>query len=515
MNDDILDKTGMDDLQQVLVQCYQDTKVAGKVFFPDRFHRPFDPIHDQIFEKIENSDSQHIAIAAPRGIGKTSINNLLLPAKKILFRDAKYIVPVSASATSAEQQAENLKYELTQNDTITKLFGDVSTSNFSKEQWVVDILGEKICVMPRGAGQQIRGLLYRNYRPDLIIVDDLEDPEHIESEEQREKKKRWFYADLMNCIDRGSKDWKIIVLGTILHESSLLSDLLESARWDSVRLEMCDENFKSNAPSMMTDQEIQNLAEAYREDGQIDVFYREYRNLSISTEDAAFQQKYFKYYEPSEIDLDDHSKFETIIIIDPAKTAKFTSADSAIVAVTINLHSHALYVRDISRGKFQQDEFYDEIVRMVRGVRATAVGVEVTGLHEFVTYPIRNALISAGTPVEVIELHARGGGDEKGKVKRIRNLVPFYRKGMVYHNKSCTGVLEQQLLSFPRSKMWDVMDALGYIVEMLERGERYMLPLSASDDSMNYTKQEAEAEFRELTETEDVIPPDTFDWRIT
>src|SRR5690606_28977398 len=98
----------------------------------------------------------------------------------------------------------------------------VSTKAFSKEQWVVNIAGKEICIMPRGAGQQIRGLLFKNHRPDRILVDDLEDPEKVDSAEGRAKTKEWFFADLMNCVDRGSKNWRIYVVGTILHEQSLL-----------------------------------------------------------------------------------------------------------------------------------------------------------------------------------------------------------------------------------------------------------------------------------------------------
>ena len=50
--------------------------------------------------------------------------------------------------------------------------------------------------------------------------------------------------------------------------------------------------------------------------------------------------------------------------------------------------------------------------------------------------------------------------------------------------------LEQQLLMFPRSALWDLMDAEAYIIEMLELGERYFSPKEDPDD--------IESEFSEL-----------------
>ncbi|MCK4814577.1 hypothetical protein KA005_02310 [bacterium] len=78
------------------------------------------------------------------------------------------------------------------------------------------------------------------------------------------------------------------------------------------------------------------------------------------------------------------------------------------------------------------------------------------------------------------------------KELRVKELVPYYRGGYIYHNASCATIkkLEQQLLMFPRSALWDLMDCLAYIIEMLELGERYFSPSENPDD--------VEAEYKEL-----------------
>ncbi len=88
------------------------------------------------------------------------------------------------------------------------------------------------------------------------------------------------------------------------------------------------------------------------------------------------------------------------------------------------------------------------------------------------------------------------------KELRVKELVPYYRQGYIYHNASCVNMkkLEAQLLMFPRSKLWDIMDAEAYIIEMLELGERYFSP---KEDP-----QDVEAEYKEL----DYEPP-IADWR--
>jgi hypothetical protein len=127
---------------------------------------------------------------------------------------------------------------------------------------------------------------------------------------------------------------------------------------------------------------------------------------------------------------------------------------------------------------------------MAQMLGAKVIGVEETSLNEFIKQPIKNEMFRRGSFFELIWLKTRGG---MKKELRVKELVPYYRGGYIYHNASCVGIkkLEQQLLMFPRSKLWDLMDAEAYIIEMLELGERYFSPKEDIND--------LEAEYKELT----------------
>lgn len=452
-----------DELLDILADCHGSLPVLGKTIFPHRFELPFSGIHGEIFNALQ-SDHQLIAIAAPRGFGKTTISNLLYPASKILFQDKRFIVPISNTNTQAVLQSENLKRELTTNPLIKALFGHMKSDSFSKELWITS---NGVAVFPRGAGQQVRGVSYNESRPDLIILDDSENPEDVRNEDIRKKIKEWFFADVMNSVDR-TKKWQIVVVGTILHEDSLLENLLNDPNWHSVRLEICDDNYKSNWPDFISDTAVKQLAGSYKAQGLLDVFYREYRNIPISLEDAIFRQEYFKYYEEKDEDLSPKFGLETFILVDPAKTVKIHSAESAIIAVTIDLKKGVIYVRDIVADMMYPDQIYNYIFELAFKYKARALGVEVTSLNEFITYPLKNEMIKRGQMLEMIELKPRAKKED-----RIAGMVPFYRQGYVYHNKSCCDALEAQLLSFPRCKRFDIIDALAYFVEMLDIGERF------------------------------------------
>lgn len=470
-------------LEAMLTQACVSTKAFAALFLQERFFRPFASLTDEIFNAIDDPKIQKVCIAAPRGWGKTSIDNIALPARNICYGHKRFIVPISSTATKAEMETENLKRELTGNQFLSEVFGEMKTSTWSKEAFIA----KNTYVLPRGAGQQVRGINFNGARPDLIIVDDLEDSESVRSEEQRLKLKEWFFGDVCNSVDRGRDDWKIVVVGTILHEDALLANLLKDPTWHTIRLSICDENLKSNWPDYMSDEKVKELYEEYRVQGQADVFAREYRNVAISLSDAVFKSSYFKYYEPSEILGNRKMYFCTIV--DPAKTVKLHAADSAIVTVGVDLETHKLFVHDVTAGKFYPDELYNHIFEHVIQHGSRTLGVEVTSLNEFITQPIKNEMRRRAVFPRFIPLQARAHKED-----RVAQLAPYYRQGFIYHNKLVTGKLEDQLMYFPRSELWDVMDAFAYIVELLEKEQEYFYPGDGAEFELGYKVPESEYE---------------------
>jgi len=479
--------------EDMLLECCTSTKMMAKVMFPERFFAPFSPLHDQIFDLID-SGAPRIAIAAPRGMGKTSIVALALAARKILFRLCKFFTYVSNSATSGELQTENLKFELVSNPTIKHFFGKIKAKNptgfdesFSKKAWVAGGNASTL-ILPRGSGQQVRGIIYRNARPDLIVIDDLEDTDTIQNDEIRLKRKNWFNADLLKCISRVDKRWQIVYIDTLKHEDALLQDLLDSQDWESLRLEICDDDYNPTAPEFMSKEEILKERDYHKREGLLDVFYREFRNIPISKEDAVFKPDMFKSYKEPDLmnpQIGKPPNLLNVVIVDPAKTVKLQSAESAVVCWGISRSDKRMYFRDCISEKFYPDELYKAALDMVVNMGAFILAVEVTSLEQFIIQPIKNEMRIRGVAAQFMSLKARDK-----KENRVATLAPHYRHGYVYHNEEIAGKLESQLMGFPRSKKWDVMDAAAYITEIMEKESSYFDPADDDDDP--------EAEFNEL-----------------
>lgn len=496
-----LNEMDQDELDNILAHCLVDIKYTCGVIFPDIFYADFSILHQQIFDLI-NAGYKKIAIAAPRGIGKTSIARAVV-MRAILFRLKKFIVYLSNSATSAEMQTENIKRDLISNQQVRKLFGNIKDvinkdssidESFSKSCWTA--YGETF-ILPRGAGQQVRGLNWGNHRPELVIIDDLEDKNEIRSAENRKKLKDWFWADLMKTEDRYSDGCTFIYIDTIKHEDSLLVDLIESPEWASIQLSICDSNYKSYDTNYMTDEDILREVEEHRRLGTLDAFYMERMNIPISKEDAVFKQEYFKYFEDRGDSLVPYGKdgkpeepirtynMLHVTIVDPAKTVKLQSADSAVVTLAIDRTSKKIFVREAVGDKFYPDQLYDEMFRQVKQYSSFILGYEVTGINQFIIQPVENECRVRGVHPLLMELPAKGKKED-----RVASLAPNYRLGYMYHNKDNCGKLEGQLLSFPRSKLWDIMDAVSYITFIMDKHSVYFDP--SDDEQLDELQDEYE-----------------------
>lgn len=498
-----------EDIEFILAQCLADIKVTCGVIFPDIFYAPFSQLHQEIFDLINQvynlikSGHKKIAIAAPRGIGKTSIARTVAN-RAILYRLTNFIVYLSNSATSAEMQTENMKRDLITNRMVRQLFGNIKDSidiaeedtideSFSKKSWTA--FGS-VFVLPRGAGQQVRGLNWANHRPGLVIIDDLEDKDEIQNEDNRKKLKGWFASDLIKTEDRYGDGCIFIYIDTIKHEDSLLVELLDSPDWASVQLAICDQNYKSLDTNYMTDAEILEEVEEHRRTGTLDDFYRERMNIPVALEDATFKQEYFKYFEDLGDKLivyeeDNRVEIKTrnllhVTIVDPAKTVKIHSAETSIQTIAVDRSSRRIFFRDIVSERLYPDQIYDEMFRQVLAFNSFILGYEVTGLNEFIIQPVISECRIRGLHPILIELQAKKGTKEKGKIERIRTLQPLYRLGYMYHNKTNCGPLELQLLGFPRSKLWDVMDGAAYITYIMDTQSVFFDPSSdLSSDEEN------------------------------
>lgn len=514
------------EITDLIKPCIYSTAICAVTFFKSYITRAFCGVHDQIFELLDDDSKRLIALAAPRGFGKSISVGLFFCARKALFRFAPYIVYISSSQTEAAKKVKTLASELQYNPLIKELFGNLKGVKWAEEAGELELVDEKgipFCfIQAKGSGSQVRGLNWRGHRPTIFIVDDLEDKDEVQNEVIRKKQKDWFFSDLIGAMDNADYgESRLIVIGTVVHQDSLLANLLDERdlmitegmdlteeevaileareKFFSIRLEACNDKYESSWPEYMSTARIKAKAAAYRFRGQLSIFFMEFRNIVIATEDSPFQDSFFKYYEEGgEKWKGDLKNCENVVIVDPAKTVNPKSADTAIIGVGFNSISNKIFFRDCENGKFHPEETFKKSCDMADRLGTSNIGFEVTGLSEYATWPFQQYINTRSKFYNLIEIKAN-----KEKDERIKGLIPFYRMGMVFHNivSAISGPLEAQLLSFPYSKLKDVMDCFANIIKMFKLGERNF---SIGLESLGEEEEERSIEDEyELLEKED------------
>jgi len=535
-------------LQELLLRCQASTKVFAKTFFPDEVTSEFSILHDKMFAVMDHPKKLKKALAAPRGLGKTTLAKIRC-IKAIVFRERRFITYISNSSGSAIEATEHIKRLLIENEYLNQIFGKVTFSKkgfkegFSKESWVA--YGD-VYVLPRGAGQQIRGKNWMGHRPGLFVIDDLENTDNIRSDEQREKLSNWFFSDLMKSESKyGERDGinkgrraEFLYIDTIKHQDALLQLLINSSDWLDVSdfpnldpdtpdgvLSICDLDFNTYDPDYMSTEEIKQEYAEHEEKGKQDLFYMEFMNIPISLKDAVFKPESFKHYEEAGDHLivqsqlmgvqmlngleNDLIKTEripvreliTLVIVDPARTINPLSAESAVMVVSIHRKTRKIFVRDSWGKKVKPSDLYDQMFNQCLLYNARYLAVEVTGLHEFISQPIRNEIRIRGISSEYVELNARGNKD-----LRISNaLSNYYTQGQIYHNTSNCIALENQLKWHPKSKRKDLIDALAYITALINM---FFLFFEAEEDDYDddeYADIDAEDELEDDFDQEELL----------
>lgn len=197
--------------------------------------KPTPPFHRDAW-KLYTSSYPQVMCIAPRDHAKSTGLTFDYILAEVLFRSSDYVIIVSSTEDKASEQLSNISDELHDNEDLRVEFGVKSFDTDGKQDIVVVMDdGHRFRILARGAEQKIRGAMWKGKRPNLIVMDDAEDDEQVESKERRAKFRRWFFRAAKQAL---SKSGKIRVHGTILHEDSLLARLEKCHKCNKLTL-MC------------------------------------------------------------------------------------------------------------------------------------------------------------------------------------------------------------------------------------------------------------------------------------
>lgn len=473
------------------------------------------PAFHQEMWQMYCSDFPRIAVAAPRGHAKSTAGTIAYGLASLLFRANRFLVIVSDTEAQAVMFLKSMVQELQNNTQLIEIFGlkknekdEVAFLKDTESDIIVELNdGYTFRVMAKGAEQKLRGLNWNGTRPDLIIVDDLENDELVMNKDRRDKLSRWFFGALMPSM---SPTGKIRIHGTVLHQSSLLNSLMpqDSSRirketelkvwddwpdgrprgWLAVKYRAHDRGLRTFLwPERFGRDYFLDKRQDYLDRGLSDLYSQEYLNEPIDESVAYFKRSDFL------ADTEEVNKLPLryYLAVDPA-VSEDDYRDYSVFAIAGVDEDRVLHIRNIIRERIDSRSIVDYLLALQRHYDFHAVGIPKEVITKSIGPFLREEMIKQNTFLSIVEIMHHG----KDKIQRARSMQARMRAKSVKFDKQADWYLdlEDEMTKFPRGTKDDQVDAMAYLGMLLDKmidgpTEQELLDDEYADELQQYRRE--------------------------
>jgi hypothetical protein len=436
---------GADALREII---RRDRFRAHSVLFAHRHEYAFAPFHRDLIADFWCGEAFYIDLGF-RECGKTTLveEAITVAACEGGFRNC---VIVCAKESLAAELLTNVKVELENNDAILGLYGDLRGDTWTQTKIT---LRSGHCIQAVGRDQSLRGTKHRDWRPDLVVINDFEDDEEVLSPEGRRRTLRWVLKVLLPACDRSRR--KVRIYDTVRDPESVPM-MLHRHGWPArfipvsyLDAEGVEQPSWPGHPTMTREWLAQERG-LYARLGELDIWEREYMCNAETQSDRTFRAEHFK------VEAVPRTWQAVYGMYDPARTVRRTSATTGWAFWS--WVKNRLIVWECGAKHMLPDEIIDHIFEMSRRFGPVEIGVEEDGLNEWLLQPIRVRMLKEGV------IPYRGVRAPRGKIDFIRGLQPFFAAGEVSFAAPMPD-LQEQLLGFPTGRI-DAPNALAYALQL-------------------------------------------------
>lgn len=501
--------TGQDGLRKQLAAV--DLAYFGRAYLSHYFVRDSPSFHEELdaiwqhgvmkdlnplesAEQISRMDGNNRATAAPRGHAKSTTFTFKNTLHAVLYAYKHYVIILSDSSDQSEAFLEDIKDELELNADIIEDFGIQKGNDIWRSGSIKTVTGIKVDAI--GSGKKIRGRKNKNWRPDLIVLDDIENDENVNTPEQRRKLKSWFDKAVMKAGDTYTD---VMYVGTILHYDSLLSNVLKNTgfqskvyraiiheavnmklweQWEQIYTNLFNENHEKDAKlfyevhkeEMLEGTEVlwkeklsyYDLMKMRVDFGEAS-FNSELQNDPIDPENADFNEEWFSFYEDGEVDFS-KPNFLFIGSNDPSLGKNKKADTSSIITLALDMATGYKYVLFADIEKRSPDKIIGDVFDTELRLRSEynrgyyRFGVETVQFQYFFKTVMDQRSAEAGIYLPTVEI-----ASNSNKELRIRSLQPEVKNGYIRFNRRHKTLLKQ-MTEFPMGKNDDGPDGLHMAV---------------------------------------------------
>jgi predicted phage terminase large subunit-like protein len=447
-------------------------------------------IYDEfpVLEEVKNK----FLFEAYRGAAKTTMITRLFTMWKML-KEKKYGVLIGSTTDLAKESLEMIQTEFEDNQRLIADFDIRKGDTWTSEEIVFSIKGTLKKIKVFGSGKKMRGINFLSSRPDLIVCDDIENDENVESSTQRDKLYNWFKKAVLKLVSRSNATYTIVVQGTRLHHDSLLVRIEARGDFEYRNFKLVLE-FPHRLDEITKENLSLELIEGIKLDDSAidplevmrdflidrDSFYSEYQNEPLSKDGLIFSNyTTFTHFPLCDI---------YVIGADPALGKK--KGDLFGLSLIGALLKEKKFYWQGWGYKIPATKMIDLIISLY--IRIAAFGkplrlaIEITQFQEFFKDTLKQKARSMGIIISVDEVKST-----TIKELRIDSLAPDVNDGTMLICED-SHLLIEELNTYPKAAHDDILDSGEMAYKSIKRSMRldYKAVAAAQRETKKYLKSD-------------------------
>lgn len=444
------------------------------VYFPHYFGYGFAKFQYQMLQIVEDKDCPFVVNITFRGSGKSTLYTTIAPLWFIMgAHHKKHVLLVCQTQEQARTHMASIKAEVEANELLRNDLGPFKETNDKWNAMTLEFSKYGAQITAVSIDQSVRGLRYKQYRPDMIICDDIEDTSTIKTKEGRKRIHNLYASEIAPL---GDLNTRIIMVGNYLHPNSLLSTLIERMKSGNMTgqylfVPLINDEGQIAWPEKFTSMDqIQELRERVADER---IWMQEYMLKVVPEEDQLVRYEDILYYREKPKGWEPYLKYKAAgidLAISKDDKADFTAVVSG--PVYKNEDDYHIFIDPHPTNlRLNFRETIEFLENFNKDYPETHLFVESTGYQRSLVEQLKEEGVNAHE-VQV-------GG--MSKQERLALVVRWIKRGLIHFPQHGSTDLINQIVNFGAEKYDDLVDAFTLLIlQVMEHAKNNSTPISIS-----------------------------------
>lgn len=425
------------------------------------------------------------AVGIPRGFAKTILLKLYV-VWLVLFSDRKFILIVCNTQSHADNFIADVA-DMLSSPNIVNIFGDWKANGLERDRQELKkfvFRGQNKIIAGIGSEGSVRGLNIKYVRPDIVLMDDMQNREQAENPDVASNLFTWMLGTLMKACH--PQRCVFIFVGNMYpFEGSILRKLKHSKEWTSFITGAILADGESLWPEHRSTADLMQELAFDTEQGRPHIFFSEVMNDEESGSVSGIDVSKIP---DCPMHLDGAQAQGGFVIIDPS-LGKKKSDDVAIGGVLI--FDGIPVLREIDCGKFDPGKTIQKATFMAAKWQMQLIIAEGVAYQATLAFWFTFIWNQLGIKGLIIGLVNPAGMQKNARIVAMFKLL---LSGKILLHKSIRSAVIYQITQFNPLKTNntdDLLDILAYIYKVIEENSSN-LPLLVAE---NWTEEMPDASF--------------------